>query len=64
MNSQVTKTQAIASLKNTIQSHESYIKELRTIHYRGAVTDDRIATMQKQIDDCQNAIADLEANNV
>lgn len=50
---------AIRSLENTIRSHQSYIKELKTIHYRGTVTDDRIATIEKQIVDCENAILEL-----
>lgn len=50
----------IQSLRNTIKHHESYIHELETIHYRGAVTDDRIATMKNQIQECKDAILKLE----
>lgn len=42
----------IRSLEHTIKEHRSYIQELQTKHYRGAVTDDRIQTMNNQIAEC------------
>jgi C4-type Zn-finger protein len=63
MPSLISNKNAIESLLHTINCHESYIKELRTKLYRGAVTDDRIATIEGQIRECRNAILRLEANN-
>lgn len=53
----------IKSLKHTIECHESYIKELQTTLYRGAVTDDRIATIQNQVQEYKDAILELEGDS-
>lgn len=50
----------IRSLEHTIEYHRSYIHELETILYRGAVTDDRIQTMKNQIAECEQAIEELK----
>lgn len=50
----------IRSLEHTIECHRAYIHELKTIHYRGIVTDDRIQTMNNQIADCELAIEKLK----
>ena len=50
----------IRSLEHTIKEHRAYILELQTKHYRGAVTDDRIETMNKQIQECKNTIERLK----
>ena len=50
----------IRSLEHTIKEHRSYIQELKTKHYRGAVTDDRIETMNNQIQECQQTIEELK----
>jgi uncharacterized coiled-coil protein SlyX len=49
----------IRSLEHTIKEHRSYIQELKTKHYRGAVTDDRIQTMNNQIAECETTIQKL-----
>lgn len=40
---------SIQSLLSTKESHLEYIGELKTRHYRGKVTDERIQTMENQI---------------
>jgi prefoldin subunit 5 len=50
----------IKSLEHTIECHRSYIQELKTKHYRGAVTDDRIETMNNQIRECETTIERLK----
>jgi ubiquinone biosynthesis protein UbiJ len=50
----------IRSLEHTIKEHRAYILELQTKHYRGAVTDDRIETMNNQIKECQQTIEELK----
>ena len=53
-------TKEIKSLEHTIKCHRSYIQELQTKHYRGAVTDNRIETMNKQIQECETTIERLK----
>lgn len=50
----------IRSLENTIKEHRSYILDLQTRSYRGKVTDERIETMNKQIQECQQTINELK----
>ena len=50
----------IRSLENTIKEHRSYILDLQTRSYRGAVTDDRIETMNNQIRECETTIERLK----
>lgn len=50
----------IRSLEHTIECHRSYILELQTKHYRGAVTDERIETMNNQIRECETTIERLK----
>jgi len=50
----------IRSLEHTIKEHRSYIHELKTKQYRGKVTDERIQTMNNQIQDCQQTINELK----
>lgn len=51
----------IRSLENTIKEHRSYIQELQTKQFRGAVTLDRIQTMNKQIAECESTIERLKS---
>lgn len=50
----------IRSLEHTIKEHRSYILDLQTRSYRGAVTDDRIETMNNQIQECETTIERLK----
>ena len=50
----------IRSLENTIKEHRAYILDLQTRSYRGKVTNDRIETMNKQIQECQQTIEELK----
>ena len=50
----------IRSLENTIKEHRAYILDLQTRSYRGKVTDERIQTMNNQIQDCQQTINELK----
>lgn len=50
----------IKSLEHTIECHRSYILDLQTRSYRGKVTDDRIETMNKQIQECKEGIEKLK----
>jgi len=50
----------IRSLEHTIECHRSYIQELQTKQFRGAVTLDRIQTMNKQISECESTIERLK----
>jgi len=51
----------IRSLEHTIECHRSYIHELKTKQYRGKVTDDRIQTMNNQIQECESTIERLKS---
>lgn len=50
----------IRSLEHAIKEHRSYIQELQTRSYRGAATDERIQTMNNQIQECQQTIERLK----
>ena len=50
----------IRSLEHTIKEHRSYILDLQTRSYRGKVTDERIQTMNNQIQECQQTINELK----
>ena len=50
----------IRSLENTIKLHRSYILDLQTKQFRGAVTLDRIQTMNNQISECESTIERLK----
>ena len=50
----------IRSLENTIKEHRAYILDLQTRSYRGKVTNDRIQTMNNQIQECQQTINELK----
>ena len=50
----------IRSLENTIKEHRAYILDLQTRSYRGKVTDERIQTINKQIQECQQTINELK----
>jgi prefoldin subunit 5 len=50
----------IRSLENTIKEHRAYILELKTKQYRGKVTDERIQTMNNQIQECLATIERLK----
>lgn len=52
----ITNESAIKSLLHTIKCHRNYINELKTTHYRGAVTDERIALIESQIKECEDTI--------
>lgn len=49
----------IRSLEHTIKEHRAYIQELQTKQFRGAVTLDRIQTMNNQISECESTIERL-----
>ena len=53
----------IRSLEHTIKCHRSYIQELKTNQYRGAVTDERIQTMNNQIAECETTIQKLKSES-
>jgi prefoldin subunit 5 len=50
----------IRSLENTIKEHRAYILDLQTRSYRGKVTDERIQTMNNQIQECLATIERLK----
>ena len=51
----------IRSLENTIKEHRAYILDLQTRSYRGKVTDERIQTMNNQIQECETTIERLKS---
>ena len=51
----------IRSLEHTIKEHRAYIQELQTKQFRGAVTLDRIQTMNNQISECESTIERLKS---
>lgn len=51
----------IRSLEHTIKEHRAYILDLQTRSYRGKVTDERIQTMNNQIQECETTIERLKS---